>query len=261
MCSDSDGDDTRDDERSIENTLPADELYDEPSEIPVNPVDLLYQAQEEQWETVEFEEVTVEGAVRDALADAATQFHYIYLSQLITLGDVTENVANMDVKRLSSFLIASRVRDVDAWGRYLASLEMRTTIAEPVQTYCNHLYNDDNRLSRLMGIILADVFRQTVSRNTHGFPDPTFKRLIERDLTEGDRNVRLTRRYLQRINRELDEDEQEEVTMQLDRYTVLIDNIIDDREPSFAQLDVDTDRLQDGIRSEIDAFHDDIMGT
>ncbi len=246
------------DEDSISDEIDVGSMYDEPSEIPVNPVDLLYQEQEKQWASIEFEEVTAEGAVREALADAATQFHYLYLSQLIVLGDITRNAANLDVKRLAAFLTASRIRDVDAWGRYLASLKMRTTVAEPVRTYCTHMYNDDNRLSRLMGLILADVFRQAISRNTHSFPDPTFKRLIERDLTEGDKNVKLTRRYLKRINRNLDVDEREHVTMQLDRYTVLIDNIIDDRQPAFAQLNVDTDLLREQIRNEIDAFHDDI---
>lgn len=238
-----------------EDKLSIDSVYDEPVEVPVNPVDLLYREQEKQWDTVEFEEVTVEGAVRDALADASTQFHYIYLSQLIVLGDVTKNVSNVDVKRLASFLIASRIRDVDAWGRYLASLKMRTTVAEPVHTYCNHIYNDDNRLSRLMGVVLADVFRQAVGTNAANFPDPTFERLLKRDVDEGDKNVQLARSYLQRINRNLSSEETDEVIMQMDRYASLIEDILVDREHSFNQLGADIENIRDQIGAEIDAFH------
>lgn len=235
--------------------LPFEDMYDEPTAIPVNPLDLLYQEQEKQWEPIEFEDITVEGETRKALADAATQFHFIYLSQLITLGDITKNAANLNVKRLASFLTSSRIRDVDAWGRYLTALKMRTTVSSSVRTYCNKLYSDDNRLSRMIGIILTDVFRQAVGTNTIDFPDVTFERLMERDIEEGDKNVRLTRSYLQRINRELTEEQREDVVMQMDRYAVLIEDILDEKARSFSQLGTDVETIRDHIGTEIDEFH------
>lgn len=240
---------------SDDEELPIDRMYDEPTEIPVNPVDLLYREQEKSWDTIEFEEVTADGEVREALADAATQFHYIYLSQLIVLGDITKNAANMNVKRLAAFLTASRIRDVDAWGRYLTSLKMRTTVSDAVHVYCTRLYNEDNRLSRLIGIVLADVFRQAIGTNAVDFPDVTFERLMERDIEEGDKNVQLTRSYLQRINQEIDEDQREEVIMQMDRYAALVDDILDDREQSFTQLGLDIENIREHVSREIDAFH------
>lgn len=235
--------------------IPIERVYEE-GVAPVNPVDLLFQEQQGQWSTVEFSEITVTGRVREALADAAMQFHYIYLSHLIVLGDIIMNAESVEVKRLASFLAASRIRDVDAWGRYLAMLEMQAAVNDPVHTYCTLLYQDATRLSRLMGIVLADVFRQSVGQNATDFPDPTFGRLMARDLEEGDHNVELTRDYLQRINTALTPEEREEVVLQMERYGLVIDNILDANADALSHLNADLSAIRDQVHADIASFHD-----
>lgn len=223
---------------------PIDQLYDDGIDISPNPADLLYREQAQAWEEVTFEPVDVSEEKLAALADAATQFHYIYLSQLLIMGDLLWNAPDMGTKRLATVLSASRMRDVDAWGQYITHLKLiRPEISPPLRTYFRTLYEEENQFARLMGLIFVDVFRKALADNLQDVEDPTFRRLMQRDADEGAKNVRLTKKYLQRVSTALDEETRKTANDRIDHYVTLIEDIADDRNATLTELDADQETI------------------
>jgi hypothetical protein len=224
-----------------DNLWKIDDLYEQEINLSPNPADLLYQEQQSSWEDIEFEPVDVDEEKLAALVDAATQFHYIYLSELLIMGDLLWNAPDMGTKRLATVLSASRMRDVDAWGRYIAHLQLiRPSISSPLQTYFRKLYEEENQLARLMGLLFVDVFRKELADELQDVEDPTFRRLMQRDAAEGSKNVKVTKEHLQRVSGMLDGAARREAASRVDEYITVIENIAADRETTLNALDVET---------------------
>ncbi len=238
---------------------PLGDVYREGITIPHNPANLLYVVQEKQWEPVEYKSVEATGTARDALVDASTQFHYIYLSELVTLGDIIHNARWADKKRAAVFLAASRMRDVDAWGRYLGLLGATGTVSDDVQRFVDRVYEDDNRLSRLIALVYIDVLRQAIGKHTENLPDPTFQALLDRDIKEGNRNVKILEQTLQNIHNELGLAEQHEVVTRLDRYLAMVENIIHRHRDTFTAFDADPDSVTAYITDTVNRFEQTIQ--
>lgn len=232
-----------------------DDLYDAGIGISPNPADLLYQEQERGWEEVAFEPVDVDEETLAALADAATQMHYIYLSQLLLMGDLLWNAEDIGTKRMATVLSASRMRDVDAWGRYIAHLELvRPQISAPLRAYFQELYEEENRFARLMGLVFVDVLRKALADELQDVEDPTFRRLMQRDAVEGAKNVEMTKEHLQQVSTAIDEGTRTAAADSIDAYVERIEAIITDRSVTLDALDVDPDRVLDACRETITAY-------
>ncbi len=223
---------------------PIDDLYDADIEISPNPADLLYREQSRAWEEIEFEPAEVDEETLAAMADAATQFHYIYLSELLIMGDLLWNAPDIGTKRLATVLSASRMRDVDAWGRYITHLKLvRPAISQPLKTYFQKLYEEDHQLARLMGLLFVDVFRKALADELQDVEDPTFRRLMQRDAAEGTKNVRLTKEHLQDISGALDPEERHTAADRIDDYVDIIEDIADDRAVTLEELGADPEAI------------------
>lgn len=240
--------------------LPVEKVYEEGLDVPTNPADLVYKELEKGWYDIEFGEITVEGEIREALTDATTQLHYIYLSQLMMMGDLVRNSPRIDTKRLASVLTASRMRDVDAWGRYLFLLGERGTLSEPIRTYFHALFDDDNPVSRLIGLLYVDVLRQSIRKDhLEGITDDTFKALLTRDIEEAERNIEMAHLYLHRVNDELGDDERQHVDAQLDRYLALLEDIVRHHATTFERMGGDPDRIIQRMRDVTAEFEETLQ--
>lgn len=242
-------------EQSDQPAWPIDDLFDADIEISPNPADILWGEQEKAWEEIDFEPVDVSEEKLAALADAATQFHYIYISQLLIMGDLLFNAPDTGTKRLATVLSASRMRDIDAWGRYIAHLKLvRPNISPPLKSYFQQLYEEESTLARLMGLIFVDVFRKELAEKLQDVEDPTFRRLMQRDAVEGKKNVRLTKEHLQKVSGLLDEQMREEATSRIDDYVDMIEAIVADRTVTLETLDVDTNTVMADCRDTIESY-------
>lgn len=203
------------------------ETYGNKIDIPENPTETLFQVQEDAWKELDWD-VEIDGTDEelDALADAAAQFHQIHLSHVMIFGDIVRNVPDVDAKRLGVFLALSRMRDVDAWGRYLGRLKQRTKISEPVMDYFKMVFNDDHPYSRLIGLVYVDVFREAIDNHLQHVPEKLFRRIMERGGEEAERNVELSLRYLREGHQAMDAEEREKVVVQTDRYLAQINKIL-----------------------------------
>lgn len=61
--------------------LSIDDVYSHGANIPRNPVDPVYKELEKAWHDIDWTEIDATDDQRTALADAATQFHYSYLTR------------------------------------------------------------------------------------------------------------------------------------------------------------------------------------
>lgn len=240
---------------------PVDDLFDTDMDLSPNPADLLYQENVKVWEEIEFEPVDVSEEKLAALADAATQFHYIYLSQLLIIGDLLMNAPDAGTKRLATVLSASRMRDVDAWGQYISHLKLiRPKISPPLQEYFQQLYEEDNTFARLMGLIFVDVFRKALAEELQDVEDPTFRRLMQRDAAEGEKNVRLTKEHLQKVNTDLSEEIREVAEERIDDYFAMIEDIVDDRSVTLKALNANPDDIMNRSGDMIEEYRAIIRG-
>lgn len=234
---------------------PVDDLFADGIDLSPNPADLLYEEQQQAWEEVPLEPADVDPETLAAMVDAATQFHYIYLSQLLIMGDLLWNAPDMGTKRLATVISASRMRDVDAWGQYLAHLKLvRPKVSAPLKSYFRQLYEEDSSFARLMGLIFVDVFRKALADELQDVEDPTFRKLMQRDAAEGKKNVRLTKQHLQQVSAGLDDAMQETAADQMDAYMDRIAEIVDDRAASFDALGADPDTIMAHCRDTIDEY-------
>jgi len=102
----------------------------------------------------------------------------------------------MESKHLAILLAGSRMRDVNVWGRYLGQMGATRQVSSGIKDYFRTLYGDDRIESKLIGIGLADVYRQAVGKLIMDIGEPLFKRLLKREFKYAGKNVDLLEDYL-----------------------------------------------------------------
>lgn len=218
------------------------DVYQEGVDVPQNPVDPVYIEQEKRWEKLEFGDPAVSDEVRAALASITIQLHYISLAQLTLLGNIIAENSQMRAKRLAALLASSRVRNVDAWGRYLEKLDEGGNVRPQVENYFQRLYTDDQAISRLISIILLDVLNRTMYDNLNGL-DTTFERVLHRNITQAEKNIDLALHYLQYWDRKLSRDEKRSLAGHIRYYITLIEECVDACSDDLDTINVDSEQV------------------
>jgi len=234
------------------------ELYRDGINIPCNPDDPVYLASEEGWESVKWEEIAVSEEIQDALATIASQFHYVHLAQLLLLGNVISGDSDLDAKRLALLLANTRMRDTDAWGRYLQRLGKVKEIDPVMENYFERLYNDAHTVSRLLGMVFGEVMITTIYRNMNG-EDRTFERLLKRNMGQSERNINLAEHYLQRWITDHTIEKRREIANSVDRYIVLKERFLVSQRENLATVGIDADTVIEKFVRNADDFYNDIQ--
>lgn len=235
-----------------------DDLYEGGIELPHNPDDLIFTELQRGWESVHWTEIEATGDVLDALVGAVTQFHYIHLSQVLLLGSILEQEEDMRAKRLAIILAAARMRKVDTWGRYLGQAQSTDTVSPELQDHFNDLYADKQVISRLLGVLLADVYLFAVGTVLDDIGDPLFGRLIRRDMRQAEQNLEIAEEYFRDTLPELDAGEREAILDKIERYQTRFEEIVLGHADSFDALAETEAELMATARQEIETFYDRI---
>lgn len=209
----------------MEENSPIDDVYAHGANIPRNPVDPVYKELEKAWYDIDWAEIDTTDNQWTALADAATYFHYSYLSHVHLLGDIIERALDLRAKRIAIVLANSRMRDVDAWGRYLGKLKTATEIPSELKDHFRVLAADDYVESQVAGIALIDVYRYTIKDRISAIDDPTFRALMERDSEQSRANMRLAESYLTAAVPELDAADWQDMIETIRQYREMTEDI------------------------------------
>ncbi len=236
--------------------LPVDDVIEEGYDIPHNPASVIYSMLKQGWEPIEWQEIEAEGEMFDAVVDAASQFYYLYLSHVLLLGGVIEREDDSDAKRLAVLLAGSRMRDVDAWGRFLGQAQATAQVPSALKEYLHALHDDENIESRLIGIGLADVYRRAIGDTLKDF-DPLFQRLIERDAEQAEKNREALNEYLTDVVPELKENRQD-VLDQLWTYRELTKQVVLAHADAFEEVGEEASDIVLAVENQADQFYREV---
>lgn len=240
------------------NRFNIDDIYEKGIDVPMNPSDPVYVASEAGWPNIDWDRISVEGEVRDALAAVGTQLHYTNLSQVLLLGDVIRGKTDINAKRLAILIAETRMRDVDAWGKYLSRLGEIGDISPSIEEYFERLYEDENMVSQIIGSLLTDVLVTAVYENMDG-TDTTLEMLVERNVGQAERNIRLSDYYLSEWIDGLAADERRGTAARIDRYITLKEQFIENYADTFTVLDISADAVADDFRDEACTFQKQLL--
>lgn len=201
----------------MDEPLSTEELYANGANFPQKS-DPVYREQAEAWPDIDWERMAVSADQRGVLADTAARLHYGSLVHVDLLGSIIECTADLRTKRIATKLIGSRMRDVDAWGRYLTELQTPADIPTELEDYLHGLMADDHVESQVAGIALMDVHRYALIDTIHAIAEPTFRALMERDSEQSRINKRLTAAYLSAAVTDLDPGDRKAVEKTVDQH-------------------------------------------
>lgn len=183
--------------------------------IPEPEDDPVYERNASAWEPIDWELTDVPEDVLEARGELAANLHYLHMTHLTVLGDIVSEEPDTDVKRVAAVLVDDRMRNVDAWGRYLMMTGVAPRITTELDEHINSLFDRD-AWSQLASIILADVVLVSLYQYLDA-EDDLIHRVLERDVEQAKDNIQMITSYLRDRYHELSQEEQAAVRGRVDR--------------------------------------------
>ncbi|MFB6294906.1 MAG: hypothetical protein ABEI97_04050, partial [Candidatus Nanohaloarchaea archaeon] len=125
----------------MDDDLEFEDIYAEDEDL--NTAGVLYHEAEDAWSPtndIDWEQtIDLPDEKREALGDAATQFHYSNAVHLMLTGRLLEQAEDMETKKIAVYLSFSKMRNVEAFGRYLGRLSVDTEIAPQTKEYLSRM--------------------------------------------------------------------------------------------------------------------------
>lgn len=180
------------------------------------------------------------------------------ISHVSLLGEIIERAPDLRAKRIAIVLADSRMRDVDAWGRYLGKLQTTTELPSMLKDSLRVLAADAHVESQVAGIALMDVYRYAIRDRISAIDDPTFQALMERDSEQSRANMRLAESYLTTAIPKLDAADRKEVTETIRRYQEMMEDTILTHASSIESFDGEPADVKAAAKQTADAFLDRI---
>ncbi|MFB6294425.1 MAG: hypothetical protein ABEI97_01580, partial [Candidatus Nanohaloarchaea archaeon] len=145
----------------------------------LNTAGVLYREAEGSWsptKDIDWEQsIDLPEAERTALAAAATQFHYSNASHLMLTGRLLEQAEDIERKKLALYLSFSKMRNVDAFGRYIGRVSVHTEVAPQTKEYLSRMSAEEDVASLLLGMgVLGGTVGYVVLDHLADAGDPLF---------------------------------------------------------------------------------------
>lgn len=208
------------------------------------------------WETIEWETPDLPAEVQEARAAVACELHYLYMTHLTMLGGIVQDEPDTDMKRLAAVLTDDRMRNVDAWSKYLSALGENTTVTADMDKHADALLSADS-LCQLTSIVLADVFLATLYEHMDD-DGSLFRRLLERDITQAQKNVGMAIDYLQQWQQELPGSRKEAVLDHVRTCVQWAEVYVDRHQTVLANAGIAPEAFATAFRENAQEFYDHI---
>lgn len=200
--------------------------------------------------------VHVPPAHQDALATVATQFHFGKLTDIKLCGRILEHEPDMNAKRLALLLSSARVRDVDAWGRYLDLLEATGEILPPLETYMSAMYDDStDPVSLLIGMIMiGDISGSIILDEAMQTDESVLQEMAPHMADQSATNRESAITYLRPVLRETHPNRLTKIQHDVQQYRKNLEDILRTQEDAFTTLGWNTDHIANRATDEADLF-------
>lgn len=241
--------------------LPFEDIYTEESDL--NFEGVLYKEASGGWSPsmdIDWEQdIQVSAEERDALADAATQFHYSNASHLMLCGRLLEHADDMDIKKLALFLAFAKMRNVDAWGRYLGRVSAPTEIAPQTKELLSKMSADENLYTLLLGMgVLGGTVGYGVLDKMREIEEPLFRQIADHIREQKRHNEDLLVHYLEDLVIAADDQETEEIREQAAYFRDRSEQIVLFHGDLLETLGIDPREVADHVLELTDEFYDKV---
>lgn len=234
------------------------DLYREDADL--NFEGILYRESSEGWTPstdIDWDiEIDLPEEKREALADGATQFHYSNTSHLMLCGRLLEQAPDMQAKKLALFLAFSKMRNIDAWGRYLGKLAVKSEIPPQTKDYFRRMTEEDDLATLLLGMgVLGGTVGYGVLEVFKEPGDPVFAQMAEKMVAQKGKNEELLAGYLGSMVDSSEEERLEQIEELAKFYRAQSEKIVYAHSDSYEKLGIEPDRVAESVLEATDEFY------
>ncbi len=193
---------------------------------------------------------------KEALGDAATQFYYSNISHLMLCGRLLERGRDVPLQKLALFLAFSKMRNVEAFGRYLARTPPTEEVAPSTKEYLNRLTEDQDITTLLLGMgVLGGTVGYGVLDHLKEGGDPVFRQIAENVIEQKHENEDLIVNYLGNIVDSAEEEDIEDIKRQAEFYRDRSAKIVMFHSDLLETLGIDPEEVRDTVLEATDSFY------
>lgn len=208
------------------------------------------------------QEVDPDGAVQWATGMLATESHYANMAHLMLCGEIIRfGVASdtLDAQRIAVKLAAYKMEDANIWGRYLGRTGAGFSISSALRRYYAELFDEHNVLPIFIGMeTLGCPFSIALFNAMQDVGDALYQDIADNMVAQKQDEKAFVSQALEPVISDLSHTHraavQDTVTTYRDRATTLLSS----HDARLEALNIDSEALADTVRTDIDAFHDDL---
>lgn len=193
---------------------------------------------------------------KEALADGATQFHYSNTSHLMLCGRLLEQGPDLQGKKLALFLAFSKMRNIDAWGRYLGKLSAKTEVPPQTKEYFKRMTQEDDLATLLLGMgVLGGTVGYGVLEVFQEVSDPVFTEMSEKMVEQKRQNEELLVNYISSMVDAADEERLNQIKTLARFYREQSEKIVYAHSDSYRKLGIEPDTVAENVLEVTDEFY------
>lgn len=205
------------------------------------------------------QEIDAPEAVREALAEAATQFHYSNASHLMLCGRLLEHAEDIEVKKLALFLAFSKMRNVDVWGRYLGKVNAHTEIAPQTKEMLSKMSADEDLTTLLLGMgVLGGTVGYGVLDKMREVDEPLFQEIADHVRQQKRDNEEQLVHYLQDVVEAATGEEAERIARQAAYFRERSEQIVLFHSDILEAVGLEPQDVADHVLEMTDDFYDKV---
>lgn len=234
------------------------ELYREDEDL--NFEGILYRESTESWDPstdIDWDiDVDLPDEQREALADGATQFHYSNTSHLMLCGRLLEQGPDMQAKKLALFLAFSKMRSIDAWGRYLGKMSVKTAVPSQTTEYFRRMTEEDDLATLLLGMgVLGGTVGYGVLEVFQEVDEPLFNQMAEKMMAQKKHNEELLTHYIGNMVETSSEERLQQIKDLARFYRDQSEKIVRAHDESYRNLGIDPEKVAENVLRVTDEFY------
>lgn len=224
---------------------------------------VLYREASEGWspaEDIDWEqEIELPDEIKKAIAGAATQFYYSNISHLMLSGRLMEKGKDMELKKLALYLAFSKMRNIDAFGRYLARVEEREEVAPYTKEYFSRMSTDADVPNLLLGMaVLGGTVGYGTLESVIDATDPIMEQIASNVIEQKKKNEDLLVNYLGNVVDAATDEELEELVESARFYRDQSEKIVIFHGNLFETLGTAPEEVVDRVLDATDQFYEKI---
>ncbi|MDY6768907.1 MAG: hypothetical protein SVW02_02255 [Candidatus Nanohaloarchaea archaeon] len=238
-----------------------DELYREDGDL--NFEGILYREDSGGWspsQAIDWDQdIELSEEQREAIATGVSQFLYSNTFHLMLCGRLLERSDDMAVKKLALFLGFSKMRNIDAFGRYLGRIGSRKDVSPHTKEFFKRMTEEEDIPTLVLGMaVLGGTVGYGVLDKVRDAGDPVARQICDTIRQQKRENEELLVNYLKTVIDQADEEELKRLNELARFYREKSTKIVQAYAESYEKLGEDPDEILQHVLDVTDEFYEKV---